>query len=156
MSFDLKTEARQQLDKKLRRLQPASRWVSPPRGWIRAIRRSLGLSARQLAERLGVKPPRVLAIENAEVRGGLTLRTLAKVAQSLDCTLVYALVPNDSLEKSVQNRARRIARRRLATVDHTMSLEAQATSSTAQKRELDRLTEQIIRQELRHIWEEKQ
>lgn len=45
----------------------------------------------------------------------------------MDCTLVYALVLNSSLESAVYQRARKIAIRDLQRVAHTMRLEAQET-----------------------------
>lgn len=66
----------------------------PASGWIRTIRESLGLSTTQTAERLGVSQPRIIALERGELKGSLTLQTIRKVATALDCTLVYALVPN--------------------------------------------------------------
>lgn len=45
----------------------------------------------------------------------------------MDCKLVYALVPNSSLEAAVEAQARKIATRELQRVTHTMRLEAQGT-----------------------------
>ena len=38
----------------------------PPRGWLRAIRDALGLTTKQLAARIGVSQPRVVALEKGE------------------------------------------------------------------------------------------
>lgn len=128
--------------------------MPPPRGWIRAIRRSLGLSSRQLAVRLQLSPQRITSMEEAEAREGLTLRTLHRVARALDCTLVYALVPNESLEAMVEKRALEIARRRLSNVLHTMALENQSVPVQKSDRQLKRLAADIAENELRHLWDE--
>ena len=154
MALNQQTEIRHQLDKKLQPLRPASAFVPPQRGWIRAIRRSLGLSSRQLAVRLQVSPQRIVSMEEAEVREGLTLRTLHRVARALDCTLVYAFVPNESLEAMVEKRALEIARRRLSNVSHTMALEDQSIPAHASDRQLKRLAADISENELRHLWDE--
>ena len=78
----------------------------PSRGWILAIREALGMSVTDFARRLGVSRQRVSQIEAAEVEGSATLVTLRRAAEALGCTLVYALVPNESLEQIVRRRAR--------------------------------------------------
>ena len=98
-----------------------SRFTPPVKGWIRAIREALGMTAEQLANRLGVKQPTLHELEQSEVKGSIELATLRRVAAALDCTLVYALVPRHSLEEMV----RAFSRRRLAPVEHSMLLEDQ-------------------------------
>src|SRR4051794_24673568 len=97
--------ARKHLDRRLAGLQPATEFARPPRGWIRAVREAVGMTAKQLAHKLGVSQPRVIAMENAEQRGAITLNSLNRVAEAFDCTLVYALVPNRTLDAFVRERA---------------------------------------------------
>jgi predicted DNA-binding mobile mystery protein A len=129
--------ARSRLDKRFKELGPATRFVSPVRGWIKAIREALGMSTAQLANRLNVKQPSVVAMEQSEARGSIELATLRRVAEALDCTLVYALVPNKPLETIVRNRARTFARRRLEPVEHTMLLENQKVTAKDAEARLD-------------------
>ncbi|VAX03953.1 hypothetical protein MNBD_GAMMA20-319, partial [hydrothermal vent metagenome] len=85
--------ARRQLDKRLNLLRDSESFVRPSRGWIKAIREALGMTTTQLAKRLGVVQSRTVAIEQAEAKGSITLNSLEKAANALDCRLVYALVP---------------------------------------------------------------
>jgi predicted DNA-binding mobile mystery protein A len=85
---------------------PVTRCSSPVRGLIKAIREALGMTTAQLAKRLDVKQPSVVAIEQSEAKGTIELATLRRVAEALDCTLVYALVPNKPLEAAVRDGAR--------------------------------------------------
>src|SRR5580704_1116136 len=119
----LAAQCRSHLDKRFRELGPAALYITPVRGWIAAIRGALGMSTAQLAKRLGIKQPSVVAMEQSEVKGAIELATLRRVAEALDCTLIYALVPNRPLEATVRERARIFARRRLAPVEHAMMLE---------------------------------
>src|SRR4051794_37115016 len=89
-----------------------ARYQPPVKGWIRAVREALGMTAEQLAKRLGVTQPAVVATEQSEAQGTIQLATMRRVAEALDCTLVYALVPNRPLETTVRERARLFARRR--------------------------------------------
>ena len=68
-------------------------------------------------------------MEKTEANGTIRLETLRRVAQALDCTLVYALVPNTSLNEIVTFRAHIIAANAMANVDHTMVLEDQGVPS---------------------------
>jgi predicted DNA-binding mobile mystery protein A len=133
----LAAHSRSQLDKRFNQIGPLSRFSVPIRGWIKAIREGLGISSEQLAKRLGVKQPSVVAMEQSEAKGSIELATLRRVAEALDCTLVYALVPNKPLETIVRDRARILLRRRRAPVEHSMLLEDQAVSAKDSKARLD-------------------
>ena len=93
----------------------------------------------QLAKRLHVKQPSVISLERSEARGSIELATLRRVAEALDCTVVYALVPNKPLEKIVRDRARVFARRRLEPVEHSMMLEDQKVTAKDSKARLDEI-----------------
>ena len=67
----------------------------PVKGWIKAIRDSLGMTAAQLANRMGISQSTLTAMEKAEARGAIQLSSLRRAAEAMNCTLVYALVPND-------------------------------------------------------------
>jgi len=86
------------------------------------------MSAAQLGKRLGITQPSIVAMEQSEARGAIELATLRRVAAALDCTLIYALVPNKPLETMVRDRAKVVARRRLSPIEHSMMLENQAVS----------------------------
>ena len=92
--------ARQKLDTRIKDLKPAIRFIVPSRGWIRALRDALGMTAGQLGGRIGMRGQSVLDLEKSEKAGTIQLKTLRKAAEALDCTLVYALVPKTSLSAS--------------------------------------------------------
>jgi predicted DNA-binding mobile mystery protein A len=145
--------ARKHLDNRLRRKDLLPALAPPPRGWIKAIREALGMSTAQLAQRMGVKQPSVVAIEQSESLGRIQLDTLQRAAAALNCSLVYALVPNEPLEDMVRARARQIAAAHLGSVEHTMALEDQsAIGDPAERdRQLDALAAEI---KPRAIWDE--
>jgi predicted DNA-binding mobile mystery protein A len=74
-------------------------------------------------------------LEKSEAIGTISLQTLRRAAEALECTLVYALVPKTSLEDAVTKRARKIALHDLKRVAHTMKLEAQQTVMLTSKSE---------------------
>jgi predicted DNA-binding mobile mystery protein A len=114
----------------------------PPRGWIRAVREALGMSAAALAARLGVTAGAVTRLEQSEAAERIRLDTLRRTADALGCDLVYLLVPRRPLTAVVRDRARDLAHRQIAAVEQTMRLEDQATG-TAKEME-DQLTEQLL------------
>lgn len=135
-----------------RRLAPwrGSVPAAPPRGWIRAIRDALGMSTRELAARAGVSAPRISQIERAEVDGSLTLATLRRIAEALDCHVEYALVPRRPLDEMVRDQARSKAEGLLRMVDHTMAMEGQRTGEDSRGSELDRAAEELV--DRRGLW----
>jgi predicted DNA-binding mobile mystery protein A len=135
---------------------PSARQSQPVRGWIRAIREALGMTAEQLAKRLGVKQPSVVALEQSEAKGTIELATLRRAAEALDCTLVYALVPNKPLEQTLRERARLFARRRSEPIEHSMALEDQALEDQkVQRKETEAMIDEVVREtNPRRFWDE--
>lgn len=113
---------RSQLDA---RKEVGSRRVEMPDGWIRAVRTALGMSASQLAKRLGVTQQAVASTERNERNGTVSVATLARVAEALDCELVVEFRPKTSLEETVRRQATEKATAERNRVVHTMRLEAQ-------------------------------
>ncbi len=64
-----------------------------------------------------VTPSRVSQIERAEVSGSIQLSTLIRAAEALECRLVYALVPDASLDDIVMRRAGIKAAEQLGDLD---------------------------------------
>ncbi|MCP4319453.1 MAG: mobile mystery protein A [Hyphomicrobiales bacterium] len=137
MKKSMRNKARVRLDERLLPLKPEDRFRVPPKGWIRAIRDAIGMTGVQFAKRLGVRPQSVDGLEKSEANGSIKLDTLRRAAEELDCTLVYALVPNSSLEEMVRTRAHAIAMRDLGRVSHTMKLEAQGTGDADLETRID-------------------
>lgn len=97
------------------------------------------MSTAQLAKRLGIRQPSLVALEQSEAKGTIELATLRRVAEALDCTLVYAIVPNKPLETTLRDRARAFARRRRAPVEHSMLLEDQKVTAQDAEARLDEI-----------------
>jgi predicted DNA-binding mobile mystery protein A len=131
--------SRSNLDKRLKQFGDVKRFTAPVRGWTKAVREALGMTTAQLAKRLGVKQPTVVALEQSEAKGTIELANLRRMAEALDCTLVYALVPNEPLEKMVRDRARLFARGRREPVEHSMLLEDQSVTAKDTKKRLDEI-----------------
>jgi predicted DNA-binding mobile mystery protein A len=155
MRSEDRATARRQLDKRLSLLQNAEFFARPQRGWLKAIREALGMTTAQMARRLGVAQSRAVTIEQAEASGTITLNSLEKAAQALDCRLVYVLVPKKPLEALVEDRAMALARKRLKATAHSMALEDQSVASDDEREQLKALTRKLVEQAGSQLWDEE-
>jgi predicted DNA-binding mobile mystery protein A len=108
------------------------------------------MPAVQLARRLGMKAQSIADIEKSEASGTIQMKTLRRVAEALDCVVVYAIVPKSSLEDMVDARAREIAGRELARIAHTMDLEAQGLSDQERLEQIETYIRDHLRE--RDLW----
>ena len=116
-----------QLDRSLEPFRAARAAPRPQKGWIRAIREAMGVSGGELGRILGSSRQLPLQLEKAEADDRITLKSLRKAADALECDLVYALVPKaGTMRELIENRARRQARKHVLRVEHSMALEDQA------------------------------
>jgi predicted DNA-binding mobile mystery protein A len=145
--------AHEQLDKRLAALMPLKTTTRPSRGWVRAIRETLGMTTRQFAARLGVSQPRIIKLEKSEADGSITLESLERAAQALGCRFVYVLVPEKRLGDTIRERASLVAERHLASVEQTMHLEDQGVPDSERHKEAhQRLVDSLLRRPAR-LWD---
>jgi predicted DNA-binding mobile mystery protein A len=88
----------------------------------------------------------------ANCKGDLKLSSLQKIAKSLNMKFVYGFVPEDTLEAMVREQAKRIALKRLETLDSTMRLEKQALSDEEKKKALEDMIEKILIDNPKNFW----
>ncbi len=143
---------REQLQKNLRKFEPLRDSSPPFKGWIRAIRDALGMNGRQLADRLGGHRSRTQQIEQQELTGSLTIKTMRKTAEALGCIFVYGLVPKTSLEETIRYRAEQVAARRLTQASQTMALEDQALSTKENERVLSEMVDELVETLPSDLW----
>ena len=142
-----------QLDKKLQDAQPLKDSI-PPDGWIRVIRKTLNMSLRQLGNKMSITPQSVRDIENREVKGTLTLKTLKDAAEALDMKFVYGFIPKDgSLEKMIERKAHEMADKIVMRTSTTMKLEDQENSDKRIKQAIEELTEELKKEMPKSLWD---
>jgi len=127
-------------------------FARPHLGWTRAIREGLGMTAAALAKRLGMTQAGVAKLEKAEMEDRITLASLRKLADALNCEVHYALVPREPLEEMIKHRAYDLARERLARVSHSMALEGQQVDPQNKERQLEFLAQEILAGPRRDLW----
>jgi predicted DNA-binding mobile mystery protein A len=100
----------------------------PARGWLRAIREAIGLKQVAVAKSIGVTPASYRDLESSEARGTITLSSLNRAAEAMDCEIVYFIVPRPGAAKSFAELALRFDPefKHLQASEHSMALEGQA------------------------------
>jgi predicted DNA-binding mobile mystery protein A len=92
------------------------------------------MTQEDLAQRMGVSRQAVSQLEQRELDGSVTLKALRHAAEALGSQVAYAVVPQQSIQKTLEERAYVIARRMVASVRHSMRLENQEPESDIEAR----------------------
>jgi predicted DNA-binding mobile mystery protein A len=90
--------------------------------------------------------------EKSEAEERITLGQLRRLADGLDCELVYALIPRKPLTDVVQDRANQMAREEVYGVAHTMSLEDQRPTDERIQKQVARRAEELLRGKWSDLW----
>ena len=144
--------ARSRLDDRLKDFPSPGESLRPHKGWIRAIRGALGMSSSELASRMGVRQQTISGIERSEVHHTIQLKTLERAANAMDCRLVYALVPNTTLEETVEAQATQKAAQHLEAIAHHSRLEDQSVDDKDLADQVDELAARLAGR--RGLWTE--
>jgi hypothetical protein len=84
---------RKKLDKEMRFYRLAGREKNPTSGLLRAVRQALKIPIKELMERMRVGDTAVFALEEREEMGSITLRSLGRMAEAMECKVVYGIIP---------------------------------------------------------------
>ena len=142
-----------QLDETLHPFQALRHRPPPTQGWARTVREALGMSLRQMAERAGLSKTAVHSAETNESKGTIRLDSLRRLAEAMDCDLVYALVPRDSLGDIIERQAEHTAASLVTRVSESMELEAQGIPMTERRRQTSEIAAEAIRNRGRKFWD---
>jgi predicted DNA-binding mobile mystery protein A len=93
-------------------------------------------------------------MENREVAGTITLKTLRDVANAMDMQLVYGFVPkNKSLEQMIEKRAKQLATEIVMRTNNTMTLEDQQNSKERIEEAITQKTNEIKSEMPKYLWD---
>lgn len=144
----------QQMEEKLQSLSALKSTAQPPDGWVRGLRKVLGMTMLQLAAKMGTTKQSVLALEVREKSGSITLKTLKEAANAMDMELVYGFYPKDgSLDALIERKAREMAKEIVMRTSQTMMLEEQEVSWKRLNNAIDERTESIKNELPKSIWD---
>jgi len=130
--------------------------ASPREGWIRTMRKALGMSAPELARRMGVTKPAIYQAERKEREGGVTIQHMEKLAAALGGRFVYAIIPEEGrIEDVLKAQARKKARAVVTRAGIHMALEKQALGKDRMDDEIEALAHEFLRNPPSGFWEEE-
>ncbi|CAM3415772.1 mobile mystery protein A [Aquirufa ecclesiirivi] len=149
-----KSLQRQQLNDKMLILASINQVISPPIGWVKAIRTSLGMSMLQLGNKLSKSKQGIADIEKREIEGGITIKALREVGEALDMKLVYGFVPIDgSLEALIEKKALKLATKIVMRTSNTMRLEDQENSNERIEKAIKERTHSLKQEMPKILWD---
>lgn len=123
------TIARARLDDRLASLRTLRDQMAVPHGgWAKAIRSALGMTLEDLAVRLGITRGVLSRLESSEQKQTIQLDSLRRIAEAMDCELVYALLPRQPLQAMVDQQRARAAHELESRTRTQMRLEGQHES----------------------------
>lgn len=128
---------------------------TPPEGWLCTARKALGMSAAQLARRRGVTRAYISNLEKSELNGSVTIKTLQSMAEAMGCRLVYAIVPENDVEKILAARAKKKALKMVEEATQHMALEGQALSEEQMAFEVERLQTELLKDMPANFWNDE-
>lgn len=143
---------RNRVNKAMDALQSFLKLPKPREGWIRTVRSALGMTGVQLSHNLNVSRSRVARVEQDELRGAVTLKTMQDMAEAMDCTFVYAIVPKGKVEDVIWQRALAKARQQVAEVGTHMALEGQTLAIDQTRFEEERVAKNMMARMPRDFW----
>ena len=110
--------------------------LKPARGWLRAVRSVLGFSQEQVAKKTSTTRQSYADLEAAEQRRAISLNSLQRAAEAMDCELVYFLVPREKVARTYGELAQvhDPMFKHLQASEHSMALENQAVGDLKPRR----------------------
>lgn len=127
----------------------------PPEGWVRTVRKALGMTGFQLASRLGVSVKQVSKYELSELAGGVKLQSMQKMAQAMNCRFVYAFVPETDIEQVVREQATKKAQERVKAASIQMGFENQALDMAEMDAQIERIVAETMDKMPSDLWSDE-
>lgn len=138
-----------QVNRRLEALRDVKDKALVRNGWINYMRTALGLTLSELGSLVSLSTASVAQAERREADGQVSLSTLKKMAEAMDCELIYAFVPKKDIKTMVHDQAFEKARKTLGIADLHMKLEDQKVEGNEEER-IERLAKKFI--EKGDIW----
>ena len=121
----------------------------PQQGWLKTIREFLGMTTTQLAKRLEISQPRIVAMEKNEIN--VRISTMERIADTLNCDFSYAFVPRENIDDIIYNQAKKKAQKILDKVNKNMGLENQLVKTDDLLKDI---IEELLDGNIARIWDE--
>ena len=121
----------------------------PQQGWLKTIREFLGMTTTQLAKRLEISQPRIVAMEKNE--RNVKISTMERIADVLNCDFTYAFITREHIDDIIYNQAKKKAQKILDKVNKNMELENQLVKTDDLLKDI---IEELLDGNIARIWDE--
>lgn len=126
----------------------------PSQGWLFTMREALGMSRAQLARRRSVSRNQISKLERGELKGSVTLGTMMKMADAMNCRFVYAIIPDKDIDEMIEDQAKKKAYSIVKQAGSHMALENQALPKARLQYEIKRVAEELIAKQPADFWDD--
>ena len=121
-------------------------------GWLRTVRRAVGITVAEVARRMGVVGSEVYRAEYAEERGVIELQTLRRAAEALGCDLVYGLAPREETLAAIAADTEEARDRKRAEARERKLQKARERRREAARKRWDAQEQARLEEEWREYW----
>lgn len=144
----------EQLDARILQLKKAENMVIPSSGWVYSIRKALGMSLRQLGNRMNITPQSVKEIEVREQNETISIKVLRQFGNSLNLKLIYGFIPQSgTLEDIIEKRAYELAFEIVNRTSVSMKLEDQQNNPVRIKKAIREKANEIKTELPKYLWD---
>lgn len=144
----------EQLDARILHLKKAENMVIPSSGWVYSIRKALGMSLRQLGNRMNITPQSVKEIEVREQNETISIKVLRQFGNSLNLKLIYGFIPQSgTLEDIIEKRAYELAFEIVNRTSVSMKLEDQQNNPVRIKKAIREKANEIKTELPKYLWD---
>lgn len=144
----------EQMDARILQLKKAGNLVIPSSGWVYSIRQALGMSMRQLGDRMGITPQSIKEIEEREKNETISIKVLKQFGRSLNLRFIYGFIPqNGRLEDIIENRACELAMEIVNRTSISMELEDQANNPARIQKAIKEKATEIKSEMPKYLWD---
>lgn len=127
----------------------------PGAGWVNSIRLALGMSLRQLGEKMGITAQSVREIELREKNETISIKVLKQFGNAIGLKFVYGFVPyKGDLIEIIEKRANELAREIVNRTSVTMKLEDQENNPSRIQKAISEKTEELKIQMPKYLWDQ--
>jgi len=144
----------EQLDAKILQLKKIENLVIPSSGWVYSIRQALGMSMRQLGNRMGITPQSVKEMEEREQNETVSIKVLRQFGKSVNLKLVYGFIPQSgTLEDIIEKRANELAIEIVKRTSISMKLEDQENNPSRIQKAIKEKANEIKTEMPKYLWD---
>ena len=142
------------IDAKILQLKKVENLVIPSSGWVYSIRHALGMSMRQLGNRMGITPQSVKEIEAREQNETISIKVLRQFGKSLNLKLIYGFIPQSGkLEDIIEKRAYELAMEIVNRTSISMKLEDQENNPARIQKAIKEKANEIKTEMPKYLWD---